>query len=152
MLSVGRKVNELLNKYFQTNNKKELNADFIKWVTAEKTKHIKRNPPVKKTKIEKKEDKAVQQKKVAAIKRVEQEVLQKVVKVREEKKIEAAQIALEKATYVFKVGDRVRLIDSNSVGSIDKIEKKNVFINYGMFTTKAKVEQIEFVEKAKKKK
>ncbi len=151
MLSLGRKVNELLNKYFQTNNKKELNTDFLKWVTSEKTKFIKRNPPVKKNKTEKKQDKVAQQKQQAAIKKVEQEVLQKVVKVREEKKEEAAKIALEKATYVYIVGDRVRLIDSNSVGTIDKIEKKNVFINYGMFTTKAKKEQLELVEKVKKK-
>lgn len=151
MLTLGRKINELLNKYFQTNNKKELTTNFFKWVLSEQTKFIKKNPPVKKTKVEKKEAKVIQQKKQETIKKVEQEVLQKVVKVREEKKVAAAKIAKAKADYLFKVGDRVRLIDSNSVGSIDKIEKKNVFINYGMFTTKAKAEQIELVEKAKKK-
>ncbi|TYP99403.1 DNA mismatch repair protein MutS2 [Tenacibaculum adriaticum] len=150
MLTLGRKINELLNKYFQTNNKKELTADFFKWVTAEKTKFIKKNPPIKKTKTEKKLDIVTAQKQKAAIKKVEQEVLQKVVKVREEKKIEAAKVAKAKAEYVFKVGDRVRLIDGNSVGSIDKIEKKNVFINYGMFTTKASIEKLELVERAKK--
>ena len=52
MLSFGRKTNELLNRYFQNNNKKQLIGDFIKWATAEKTKNIKLNPPVK-TKKEK---------------------------------------------------------------------------------------------------
>jgi DNA mismatch repair protein MutS2 len=32
MLTVGRKTNEFLNKYFQTNNKKELISNFLKWV------------------------------------------------------------------------------------------------------------------------
>ncbi|MCF2873971.1 MULTISPECIES: endonuclease MutS2 [unclassified Tenacibaculum] len=150
MLSLGRKINELLNKYFQTNNKKELSANFFKWVMAEKTKHIKKNPPKKKTKQEKKKDLELVKKQKEIITKVEKEVLQKVVKVREEKKKIAEKVAKEKAAYVFKVNDRVRLTDGNSVGTIDKIEKKNVFINYGLFTTKAKIEQLELVEKAKK--
>ncbi|REH50591.1 DNA mismatch repair protein MutS2 [Tenacibaculum gallaicum] len=150
MLSLGRKINELLNKYFQTNNKKELSTNFFKWVTAEKTKHLKKNPPQQKTKIEKKQEKAATQKQQEAIKKVEKEVLQKVVKVREEKEKEAEKIAKEKAAYVFKVGDRVRLVDGNAVGTIDKVEKKKAFINYGMFTTEAKIEQLELVERAKK--
>lgn len=150
MLSLGRKINELLNKYFQTNNKKELSTNFFKWVTAEKTKHLKKNPPKKKTKTEKKQEKVATQKQQEAIKKVEKEVLQKVVKVREEKEKEAKKIAKEKAAYIFKIGDRVRLIDGNSVGTIDKVEKKKAFINYGLFTTEAKIEQLELVERSKK--
>ena len=149
MLSLGRKVNELLNKYFQTNNKKELSSNFLKWVTAEKTKHLKKNPAKPKTKTEKKKAKEVSQKQQEIIKKVEKEVLEKVVEVRKEKKIEAKKIAKEKADYVFKINDRVRLIDGNAVGTIDKIEKKTVFINYGLFTTKASKEKLELVEKAK---
>jgi len=149
MLSLGRRLNEMLNKYFQTNNKKELSANFFKWVAAEKTKYTKKNPPKKKTKTEKANDKKLEAKQKEAIKKVEQEVLKKVVAVREEKKIEAKKIAKAKAEYVFKVGDRVRLEDGKSVGTIDKIEKKNAFINYGFFTTKAKLEQLELVERAK---
>jgi len=150
MLSIGRKVNELLHHYFQTNNKKELNADLQKWIASEKTKHLKKNPVKPTTKSAKKKDKASIQRKKEVIQEIEKEVLQKVVEVRKEKKKEATKIAKEKAAYVFKVNDRVRLIDGNAVGSIDKIEKKNVFINYGFFTTKAKTEQLELVEKAKK--
>ncbi len=150
MLTLGRKINELLNKYFQTNNKKELSTNFFKWVTAEKTKHLKKNPPKKKTKVEKQEEKVATQKQQEAIKKVEKEVLQKIVKVREEKQKEAEKIAQEKAAYVFKVNDRVRLVDGNAVGTIDKIEKKKAFINYGLFTTEAKIEQLELVERAKK--
>ncbi|CAM1340739.1 endonuclease MutS2 [Tenacibaculum amylolyticum] len=149
MLGLGRKLNELLNKYFQTNNKKELSANFFKWVAAEKTKHTKKNPPKKQTKTEKAKEKEIAAKQKEAIQKVEKEVLKKVVKVRAEKKEEAKKIAKEKAAYVFKVGDRVRLEDGNAVGTIDKIEKKNAFINYGMFTTKTSIEKIELVEKKK---
>ncbi|MGG8495082.1 endonuclease MutS2 [Tenacibaculum sp. TC6] len=150
MLSLGRSINELLNKYFQTNNKKELSTSFFKWVAAEKTKFIKKNPPKKKTKTEKKQEEVEEKKQLEAIKKVEQEVLEKVVEVRKEKKIEADKVAKERAEYVFKIGDRVRLIDGNAVGTIDKIEKKKAFINYGLFTTEAKIEQLELVERAKK--
>ena len=149
MLTIGRKVNELLNHYLQTNNKKHLNAELQKWIASEKTKFLKKNPTKPKTKAEKKIVKAKEEKQKAIIKIVEKEVLQKVVEVRKKKKIEAIKIAKEKSDYVFKINDRVRLIDGNAVGSIDKIEKQNVFINYGMFTTKAKVNQLELVEKAK---
>ena len=64
-------------------------------------------------------------------------------------KIKAEKIAKAKANYVFKVNDRVRIIDSNAVGTIDKIDKKNVIIHYGMFTTKTSVEKLELVEKKK---
>jgi len=151
MLSLGRKLNELLNKYFQTNNKKELSANFFKWVAAEKTKFTKKNPPKKKTKQEKAKEKETEAKQKQAIQKVEQEVLKKVVEVRKEKKEEAKKEAKARAEYVYKVGDRVRLIDGNSVGTIDKIEKKNAFINYGLFTTKTSIEKIELVEKANSK-
>ena len=150
MLTLGRKTNELLNKYFQTNNKKELSTDFLKWVAAEKTKHIKKKPLKKQTKSEKKQEKVIAEKQKEAIKKVEKEVLEKVKIVRAEKKEEAKKVAKEKAAYVYKINDRVRLIDGNAVGTIDKIEKKTVFINYGLFTTKAKLEQLELVERAKK--
>lgn len=149
MLTIGRKVNELLNHYLQTNNKKQLNTELQKWIAAEKTKYLKKNPPKPKTKAEKKTAKVVEQKKKETLQKVEKEVLKKVVEVRKEKKKEAAKVAKAKANYVFKINDRVRLVDGNAVGIIDKIEKKNVFINYGLFTTKAKIEQLELVEKAK---
>ena len=77
-------------------------------------------------------------------------MLEKVVEVRKEKKIEAAKIAKEKADYNYKINDRVRITGSNSIGTIDKIDKKSVTINYGVFTTKTSVEKLELVEKAKK--
>ncbi|WP_405566104.1 endonuclease MutS2 [Polaribacter sp. Asnod6-C07] len=150
MLSLGRKTNELLNKYFQTNNKKELNVNFNKWVADEKVRHVKKNPIKPKTKAQKQKAKVVAKQIQETIKKVEKEVLEKVVEVRKEKKIEAAKIAKEKSEYIYKINDRVRIIDSNSVGTIDRIDKKSVTINYGIFTTKTSLEKLELVEKAKK--
>lgn len=149
MLSLGRKTNEFLNKYFQTNNKKELTTNFLKWVTTEKTKHLKKNPAKPKTKAQKQAVKKKEEQKKEIIQQVEKEVLKKVVEVRKEKKAEAQKIAKAKAEYVFKVNDRVRLQDGNAVGTIEKIEKKKAFINYGLFTTEASLDKLEFVEKGK---
>jgi len=149
MLSLGRKVNELLNKYFQTNNKKQLNQSFNKWVADEKVKHAKKNPLKLKTKSEKQKAKVVQKQLQEVIQKVEKEVLKKVVEVRKEKEVKAAKIAKEKSEYVYKLNDRVKIIGSNSVGTIDKIEKKSVTINYEVFTTKTNVNKIELVEKGK---
>lgn len=149
MLTLGRKTNEFLNKYFQTNNKKELTANFLKWVAGEKTKHLKKNPPKPKTKLQKKEVKEKEEKRKEVIQQVEKEVLKKVVEVRKEKKAAAKKIAKAKADYIFKVNDRVRLEDGNAVGTIERIEKKKALINYGLFTTETDVSKLELVEKAK---
>ncbi len=147
MLSLGRKLNELLNRYFQTDNKKEFSASFFKWVATEETKYTKKNPPEKKSKQQKLKDTETENKQKRAIKKIEQEVLKKVIEVRKEKKKEVKKITKNRTTYIFKIGDCVRLINGNSVGTIDKIEKKNAFINYGLFTTKASIEKLELVEK-----
>jgi len=151
MLSYGRKTNELLHKYFQNNNKKQLTTDFNNWVTVEKTKHLKKNPPVAKTKIQKKQAIVEKQKVEKKLKTVETEVLVEVIKVREIKKTEAKKEAKQKADYIFKINDKIRIIGSNSCGTIDKIEKNNAFINYGFFTTKTTLNKLELVESAKNK-
>ncbi|SNR50368.1 DNA mismatch repair protein MutS2 [Lutibacter agarilyticus] len=150
MLYYGRKFNELVNKYFQTNNKKAFTADLNKWVAIEKTKHLKKNPPKPKTKAQKKQVKVENKKVEEKLKVIEKEVVVAVEKVRVVKEIEAKKVAKQKADYVFKVGDRVKIMDSNSTGIIEKIEKKNAFINYGFFTTKTTLNKLELVQAAKK--
>lgn len=149
MLSFGRKMNEFLNKFFQTNNKKELLASLNKWVSDERVKHLKKNPEKPKTVSQKRQAIIQKKRQEEIIQLVENEVLKKVVKVREEKINEENKIAKEKENYNFKINDRVRIIDSNTVGTIDKIDKKTVTINYGIFTTKTSLEKLELVEKAK---
>ena len=51
---------------------------------------------------------------------------------------------------MIKVGDRVRMFDGKSIGSIDKIEKNKATVNYGVFTSKVNLEALEFVERPKK--
>lgn len=150
MLYYGRKFNELVNKYFQTNNKKEFTAELNKWVAIEKTKNLKNKPPAPKTKAQKKQVKVEKKKVEEKLKTIEKEVVVAVEKVRVVKEIEAKKVAKQKADYVFKVNDKVRIIGSTSNGTIDKIEKKNAFINYGFFTTKTTLAKLELVQAAKK--
>ncbi len=150
MLSMGRKINELSNNYFQTNNKKKLLADFTKWMLIEKSKHTKKNKPVTKSKAVKKQqriEKTTNEKKLEVIKK---EVLVAVKKIRQEKKVEEKKVAKNKSNYKFKVNDSVRLLDGRAVGTIDKIEKNIATVNYGLFIAKANLDQLELVKSAKK--
>ncbi|WP_196893467.1 endonuclease MutS2 [Aureivirga marina] len=150
MLNMGRKVNDIANKFFQTKNKKQMIAEFTKWMAIEQSKHIAKNPPVPKQEKKKvKQEKKEQEKKMKV---VEKEVLKKIEVVREEKKEQAKVEAKRKSSYIFKLKDTVRLIDSRACGTIEKIEKNKVTINYGMFTTSAKLDQIELVNSYKEKK
>ncbi len=149
MLVTGRKINELANKFFQTNNKKELIAEFTKWATIERAKYLKKNPPIKKTKSEKKKIKVVAKEKKATFEKIEKEILVKVEEVREVKKEIAKKIEKQKSDYIFKPNDKVRLIDGTSTGTIEKVEKNIATINYGFLTTKANINKLELVQAAK---
>jgi DNA mismatch repair protein MutS2 len=149
MLSLGRKTNELFNKYLQTNNKKELTLNFNKWVADEKVKYAKKNPIKPKTKSQKQQAKIVKKQLQEVIQKVENEVMKKVVEIRKVKHKEAEKLAKLKSEYIFKINDSVRLKDGNSVGTIERIEKKKAFINFGNFTTEAALEKLELVKKSK---
>ncbi len=149
MLSMGRKINELSNNFFQTNNKKKLLADFMKWIMMENNKYAEKNKTVTKSKATVKKEKL---NKVAVEKKLDftrKEVLVAVKKIRHKKKVVEKQITTAKANYNYKLNDKVRLIDGRAVGTIDKIEKNIATINYGLFTTKANTSKIELVEAAK---
>jgi len=167
MLSYGRKSNELVHRFFQTKNKKQLLSEFMNWVTSEQAKHEKskiESTPVNKKKILSKENllsnrerKIINQKEKIALKekedrlqKVEQEILTEVKKVRVKKQAIEKKIEREKADYQFKINDRVRLFDGNAKGTIEKIEKNIATINYGFFTAKTNVDQLELVQAAKK--
>jgi DNA mismatch repair protein MutS2 len=47
---------------------------------------------------------------------------------------------------ILKVGDRVRMKDGKSIGTIDKIEKNKALVNYGIFTSKISIDELEFVQ------
>ena len=62
-----------------------------------------------------------------------------------EKKLKAA-LEPEKPTVILKIGDRVRMKDGKSIGTIDKIEKNKAVVNYGIFTSKVSIEELEYVQ------
>ena len=85
-------------------------------------------------------------------KQIANELEQKIVKVRKEKvakKKKAIEEEKVKPRPVFKVGDRVRMIDGKAVGTIDKLEKNKAVVNYGLFTTNVGVEQLDLVSTKK---
>jgi DNA mismatch repair protein MutS2 len=152
MLQYGREINELINKYFQTNNKKQLNTDFLKWVQTEHVKYTKKHPPIKRSKKEKKAVTLKKRNQESILKQTEKEVLGKVKKVRVQKKKEEAIKAKNKKEYEFKVGDTVRLLDSRAQGTIERIESNKILINFGSFTTLTKKEKIDLVRSVQKNK
>jgi len=150
LLNYGRKINELTNRYFQNNNKKLLIADFLKWTNTEHTKYLKKQLQQKPKSTTKQKNKSPKNKE-KQLKFIEKEVLEKVTKIKKEKEVKDKIEATKKLNYLYKVNDKVRLKDSKSNGIIDSIEKQNVVINYGFFTTKATLNQLELVEAFKKK-
>ena len=91
-----------------------------------------------------------QRQKEAELKKIEKEVLPEVQKVRVQKE----KVEREKAIYIkdyrFQLNDTVRLKDGNAKGTIEKIEKNTAVINYGLFTAKTDLSQLELVKKAGK--
>mgnify|MGYP006976432115 CR=1 FL=1 len=51
-----------------------------------------------------------------------------------------------KPKVILKVGDRVRMKDGKAIGTIDAIEKSKATVNYGIFTSKVSLEQLEYVQ------
>lgn len=170
MLSYGRKSNELLNKFFQTKNKKQLISEFSKWAIIEqaksekfkqeKVKKLVKNPTLNTSKtLSKRETKEInrqvrieQQIKNEKLQKIEKEILVEVEKISIKKEKMAKRIAHEKSNYEFQINDKVRLFEGNAKGTIEKIEKKVATINYGIFTAKASLDQLELVKSSKKQK
>ncbi|MDN3594036.1 endonuclease MutS2 [Zunongwangia endophytica] len=143
MIYMGQKVNDISEKFFTNNNKKELIGEFLKFVAIENSKRKKQN--AKQRKAEKAKEakvKAEAEKKVEVIRQKKKEEKKK-------EEIEAKKEANKPKSKV-KLGDRVRLEDSRSVGTLDKIEKGKATVNYGMFTTQVAIEKLELVQAMKK--
>ncbi|MDT0650734.1 DNA mismatch repair protein MutS, partial [Zunongwangia sp. F297] len=78
------------------------------------------------------------------------EPIRKQKKEQKEKQKAVAQKEANKPKATLRIGDRVRLEDSKSVGTLDKIEKGKAIVNYGMFTTSVSIDQLELVQAMKK--
>jgi len=136
LIYMGQKVDDLSEKYFNNKDKKVLIGEFLKMVEIENSKR-------KKATVKEKKEKEIIQKKVVEEIKVKVEEIRKEKK---EKKIKAQKLEAEKPKVTLKVGDRVRMLDGKSIGTIDKIEKNKAVVNYGIFTSKVSLEELEFVQ------
>ena len=132
MIVVGNKLNEISQRYFNDNKKRNLVSEVIKLVDTLNSKRKKIN--FSKNKLDKKKNK-----------RTAQILETELIDIRKEKKKNKNKIATKKNTVELKVGDKVRLEDSRSVGTIDKIEKNKATVNYGTFTTKVDLTRLDIV-------
>ena len=134
---IGQKIEDIANKYFNNKSKKDLIADFLKIIEIENSKRTKATP---------KEAKAI----IAKKKEVVAEVTVQVEEIRKVKKEKKLKPVIEKVQATLRLGDRVRMIDGKAVGTLDNIEKNKATVNYGVFTSKVNLDQLELVEAMKK--
>ena len=132
MIVLGNKLNDLAERFFQNNKKRPLIADLLRLVESENAKRKRKTPAQAKKNREVKKEVAI-------------EVNQKLVSIRKEKKKNKATVTTSKPKPAvdLKVGDKVRIVDGKSVGSIDSIEKQKAIVNYGLFTTQVSLDQLE---------
>ncbi|NBL64189.1 DNA mismatch repair protein MutS [Flavobacterium sp. NST-5] len=136
LVYLGQKLDDISEKYYNNKNKKELIGEFLKMVEIENSKRKKITAKEKKVKEAEKRE-------------IVKEVAQKVEEIRvekKEKKLKAIKEEAAKPKVVLKVGDRVRMLDGKSIGTIDKIEKKKAVVNYGIFTSKVDLDALEYVQ------
>ncbi|MCZ8228424.1 DNA mismatch repair protein MutS [Flavobacterium sp.] len=134
---IGQKIEDISEKYFNNKNKKELIGEFLKIIEIENS---------KRKKISAKEAKVIIEKKKEIIKEVEVKV-EEIRTIKKEKKLKPI---VEKPKPILKLGDRVRMADGKAVGTIDSIEKNKATVNYGIFTSKVSLDELELVEAVKK--
>lgn len=136
LIYMGQKIDDIAEKYFNNKDKKTLIGDFLKLVEIENSKRKKATA---------KEKKAAEVVKKEIIKEVEVKV-EKIRKEKKEKKIKAIQAEENKPQVVLKVGDRVRMKEGKAIGTIDTIEKTKATVNYGIFTSKVSLSELEYVQ------
>ena len=132
MIVTGNKLNEIAERYFNDNKKRNLISEIIKLVDTLNSKRKKKN--YSKIKLDKKRKK-----------RTAQILENELVDIRKEKKKNKNKVINVKPKVELKVGDKVRLEDSRSVGTIDKIERNKAIVNYGTFTTEVDLIRLDMV-------
>lgn len=135
LIYMGQKIDDIAEKYFNNKDKKTLIGEFLKVVEIENSKRKKLSAKEKKIKE-------------VVVKQVIAEVNVKVEEIRTEKKEKKikAKLIPEKPVVILKVGDRVRMKDGKAIGTIEKIEKNKVSVNYGVFISKTNLESLEYVQ------
>ncbi len=134
LIYMGQKIDDISEKYFNNKDKKVLIGEFLKMVEIENSKRKKASAK------EKTEQKMVQK---TIIEEVNVKV-EEIRKVKKEKKIKAQKQDIVKPKVELKIGDKVKMKDGKAIGTIDKIEKNKAVVNYGFFTSKVSLEELEF--------
>ena len=134
MIVTGNKLNEIAQRYFNDNKKRNLISEVLNLVDTINSKRKKIN--FSKAKLDRNKNKKTQ------------ETLNKeLIVIRKDKKINKSKTLVKKKVLVeLKLGDKVRLEDSTSIGTIDKIEKNKAVVNYGTFITKVDLNRLEYVK------
>jgi DNA mismatch repair protein MutS2 len=136
LIYLGQKIDDISEKYFNTKDKKVVIGEFLKIIEIENSKRKKTTAKEKKT-ID-----VIQKQVIEEVKVKVEEIRQ----VKKEKKIKAQKVAAEQPKVILKVGDRVRMIDGKSIGTLDKIEKNKAVVNYGIFTSKVSIDALVYVQ------
>ena len=131
MISIGNKLNDISERYFNSGKKRVLVSELLKLVDTLNSKR--KNINFSKAKIKRKKNKKTK------------EILEtELKKIRSEKKREKK--SNKKSIVNFKIGDKVKIEGSSTVGVIDSIEKNKAVINYDTFTTQTNLSKLEFVK------
>ena len=131
MITVGNKLNDISERYFNSGKKRVLVSELLKLVDTLNSKR--KNINFSKAKIKRKKNKKTK------------EILEtELKKIRSEKKREKK--SNKKIIVNFKIGDKVKIEGSSTVGVIDSIEKNKAVINYDTFTTQTNLSKLEFVK------
>lgn len=122
-LQFGNKIENFIDSYVKGKSRKDVVKDFVKILEQEKFRKLGTD------KDETKRLQVVKRKITQQLKK--EEVIEKIAETNE--KLEEKKKA-ERAVWM-KVGQRVRITGSTSVGTIEKISKNKVIVNYGTFKT-----------------
>ena len=131
MITVGNKLNDISERYFNSGKKRVLVSELLKLVDTLNSKR--KNINFSKAKIKRKKNKKTK------------EILEtELKKIRSEKKREKK--SNRNSIVNFKIGDKVKIEGSSTIGVIDSIEKNKAVINYDTFTTQTNLSKLEFVK------
>ncbi len=142
LIYLGKKFTKLERDFSHSKNKKQFIAELLKLAAVESDKRQSENK--KQARIKRQREERIQREAEKKLETIRQKKAQ-------EKQAEVKRVEEKKKKEIDSLGpnDRVRLEGSKAIGTIDKIEKGKVIINYGLFTTEAPIEKIELVSHSK---
>ncbi len=127
-LSMGQRLQELIEKYTEGTSKKYIMQEFHKILEQEKLKNLQTE-----NKSSKKSIRKIKRKMQNDLDRKEEKITQNVVEKKESKRM------------AIQEGMRVKIKGSTTVGTVDKVEKEKATINYGNFRTNISIFELEKV-------